>query len=75
MLGSCFIVVGWVFAALVLMAGRCIAGRKSYTFCFVVACVECLWAPFGTCLGVFTLVVLNRPSVKALFAARSPGLP
>jgi len=23
--------------------------------------------PFGTVLGVFTIIVLNRPSIKALF--------
>jgi hypothetical protein len=73
-LGSCLITVGWAFAALVVSAGRCIAARKRYMFCFVVACVECLWMPFGTCLGVFTILVLNRPSVKELFAARQTGL-
>jgi hypothetical protein len=32
--------------------------------------------PFGTVLGVFTIIVLMRPSVKLLFApqiAASPG--
>jgi hypothetical protein len=33
------------------------------------ACIECLFIPFGTILGVFTVVVLSRESVKALFAA------
>jgi hypothetical protein len=65
-LGSCFILVGWTFAALVLIAGRCIAHRNRYTFCFVLACVECLWMPFGPCLGVFTILVLNRQSVRML---------
>ena len=69
-LGGCFILMGWTFAALVLIAGRCIARRKHYTFCFVVACVECLWIPFGAVLGVFTILVLNRASVKALFDPR-----
>ena len=41
--------------------------RKHYTFCFVMACVECLSVPFGTVLGVFTILVLNRASVKELF--------
>ena len=62
-----FILLGWTFAVLVLIAGRCIARRKHYTFCFVVACVECLSVPFGTVLGVFTILVLNRQSVKELF--------
>ena len=69
-LGSSFILLGWTFAVLVLVAGRCIARREHYSFCLVMACVECLSVPFGTVLGVFTILVLNRQSVKALF---NPG--
>jgi hypothetical protein len=72
-LGSAFILLGWTFAILVMMAGRSISQRKHYTFCFVVACLECLSVPFGTVLGVFTILVLNRTSVKELFGGR-PGL-
>ena len=71
-MGSCFMLFGWTYAALVLIAGRCIALRKRHTYCFVVACVECLWVPFGTCLGVFTILVLNRASVKELFNPKPP---
>jgi hypothetical protein len=66
-LASFFILAGWTFAVLVLVAGRFIARRKHYQFCFVVACVECIFMPFGTVLGVFTILVLNRPTVKQLF--------
>jgi hypothetical protein len=69
-LGSFLICLGWTFAALVVFAGRCIARRKHYTFCFVIACVECLSVPFGTVLGVLTILVLNRASVKELFNSR-----
>ena len=71
MLGSFLILFGWTFAILALIAGRCIARRKHYTFCFVMACVECLSVPFGTVLGVFTILVLNRASVKELFKPRA----
>ena len=66
-LGGFLILFGWAFAILALLTGRCIGRRKHYTFCFVVACIECLSVPFGTVLGIFTIVVLNRASVKALF--------
>jgi hypothetical protein len=59
-----------MFAVLVLVAGSFIARRTHYTFCFVAACVECLFMPFGTVLGVFTILVLNRQSVKGLFNPR-----
>ncbi len=38
-----------------------------YTYCLVVAALECLFMPFGTILGVFTIVVLMRHPLKALF--------
>ncbi|MFZ2644058.1 MAG: hypothetical protein WA117_23910 [Verrucomicrobiia bacterium] len=64
-------ILGCVFAAFVLTAGRFIAKRKHYMFCFVVGAVECVFLPFGTVLGVFTIIVLMRESVKNLFAANN----
>ncbi len=66
-----FIALGWVFAAFVFTAGRFLARRKHYLFCLVMGAVECIFMPFGTVLGVFTLIVLMRESVKQLFTARS----
>ena len=64
---SVFILVGWTLAILTALAGRSLLKHRRYTFCFVIACLECVFMPFGTVLGVFTLVVLSRPGVKALF--------
>ena len=61
------ILAGWALGALIAWAGRCLQRRRHYTFCFVMACVACVFMPFGTVLGVFTLIVLLRPTVKALF--------
>src|SRR5580658_9252753 len=47
-MASCFILAGWTVAILILLAGRRLAHRKKYTFCFVMAAVECLFCPFGT---------------------------
>jgi hypothetical protein len=66
---ACFMIAGWVFATLVILTGRFLARRKYYTFCFVMAAIECLFMPFGTVLAVFTLVVLLRESVKRMFEA------
>mgnify|MGYP003405610100 CR=1 FL=1 len=65
-----FIAAGWALAIATAWAGRCLARRESRTFCFAVAAVNCLNTPIGTVLGVFTIVVLMRPSVEELFAAR-----
>jgi len=68
-LAAVFITVGWVFAAFVFTAGRCLARRRRYSFCLVIAAIECVFIPFGTALGVFTIIVLERESVKRLFAS------
>jgi hypothetical protein len=69
-MGSLFFVIGLVCAVLVIMAGRNLAAQRGYTFCLVIAALECLSVPIGTALGVFTIVVLQRESVKELFAQR-----
>ena len=61
--------LGLVFATCVIMSGPSIACRRHYTFAFVIACIECLFFPFGVVLGVFTIIVLARRSVKELFAS------
>lgn len=68
--GALVIVGGWTVALLTFFAGRALSARRSWTFVFVMACVQCLWVPVGTALGVFTIIVLQRPSVKALFDAQ-----
>ena len=67
---SVFILAGWAFAVVVLVEGKFLARRTRYTYCLVVAGVECIFMPFGTVLGVFTIIVLSRPSVKALFGQK-----
>src|SRR5215467_12565624 len=68
MLGSLLFLMGIAMAIFILIAGRSLALRKRYSFAFVMACIECLFVPFGTILGVFTIVVLSRESVMGLFS-------
>jgi hypothetical protein len=70
---SVFIVLGLSLAALMLFGGLSLAKRRRYVFCQVIACLECLMMPLGTVLGVFTLVVLSRPSVRDLFNGVPPA--
>lgn len=60
-----FILSGWALSACIILAGRKIKRCRSWTFCLVVACFMCLMMPFGTFLGVFTVIVLMRESVRA----------
>lgn len=66
---AAIILLGWALAAANIYAGRCLARREKYTFCIVVAAVNCINTPIGTVLGVFTIIVLVRPSVKQMFEA------
>jgi len=66
-LGGMLLLTGWSFAGAVIAAGRCLSARRHHTFCLVMAGVACIFMPFGTVLGVFTIIVLSRPSVIALF--------
>lgn len=66
---SAFIVAGLVFSACIAQAARYLQRRVRYTYCLVIAGLSCLFMPFGTVLGVFTLITLMKPSVKAQFAA------
>ena len=70
-IGSLFILAGWTLAGLIVAAGRRLKRRASHTFCLVVAALECLLMPFGTVLGVFTLVVLMKEPVKQLFMGKT----
>lgn len=73
-MGSFFIITGWIISICILIAGRKLQRRKNRIFCMAVAGIECMFMPFGTVLGVFTLVALNKDSVKELFAEQHlPG--
>jgi len=68
-----FILAGWTFAAFVLAAGRFLAKRKHYMFCLVMGGVECMFMPFGTVLGIFTIIFLIQEPVKQLFNSSNTG--
>lgn len=63
------ILVSWALALANVLTGRFLSERRHLAFCRAVAIVECLFVPLGTLLGVFTLVVLTRPSIVAQFDA------
>lgn len=59
--------VALTMGILLLKSGRNLTSRNSHTFSFVVACISCIFVRLGTVLGIFTLVVLTKDSVKSLF--------
>jgi len=65
--GLIAILLMWALAIAVFTAGRKLRQRTGYLYCLVIAAFECMFMPFGTVLGIFTILVLSRPSVKTLF--------
>lgn len=54
-------------AILTLMTGRRIGRRMNLGFCQMVAGLECLFVPFGTILGIVTLILLTKEDVRGEF--------
>ncbi|HZQ48454.1 MAG TPA: zinc ribbon domain-containing protein [Verrucomicrobiae bacterium] len=50
-----------------LLSGVFLLQRRHRVFSLVVAGLNCLHIPFGTVLGIFTIMVLSRGSVRAMY--------
>lgn len=72
-IGSMLVLFGWLTALLTVVSGRLISRRTNRTFSIVIAAVLCAFVPFGTILGVFTIIVLSRDSVRQLYADGRPS--
>lgn len=59
--------MGWMFAVAVALNGYYIKNRKWLKYCIVMGGIETVFAPFGTALGVFTIILLTRPNIRSLF--------
>ncbi|MBN1439981.1 MAG: hypothetical protein JW929_11285 [Anaerolineales bacterium] len=61
------ILAGWAFAICLGLAGFFLSQKRHYYFCLVMAGISCIFTPFGTVLGIFTIIVLMQTSVRKLF--------
>ncbi|OGI39777.1 MAG: hypothetical protein A2140_08795 [Candidatus Muproteobacteria bacterium RBG_16_62_13] len=68
-----FILLGIAYGIIQIISGRCLARHRYRTFSLVAAIPNTLLIPYGTILGVMTLVVLGRESIKVLYAEKSGG--
>jgi len=50
-----------------VLSGSFLRARTNRMFSLIVAGLDCLQIPLGTVLGVFTIIVLMRDSVRALY--------
>jgi hypothetical protein len=66
-LGGVFILLGWAMAICTFISGRFLRQRRNRMFSFIVAAILCMFMPFGTVLGVFTIIALSKDSVRGLY--------
>jgi hypothetical protein len=66
-------VAGVILGVLEIVAGRCVSQHRARVFTMVVAVPRLLFIPWGTILSVFTMLVLERASVEALYRRRAGG--
>ena len=63
------ILLGWTFGALTIYAGRCVQKRRHRMFIYVMGALNCVLIPWGTLLGIATIIVLQTPAAQREFAA------
>jgi hypothetical protein len=62
-----FVIVA-VSALLHFLCANWLHDRRNWTGIIVVSAISCFQMPHGTALGVFTMIVLNRPHIRATFS-------
>jgi len=75
-IGAFFALLGWSAAIATILSGRNIARRRKRMFSVVMGAILCMFMPFGTVLGIFTVIVLTKDSVTRLYEIgpdKSPG--
>ena len=65
------VAIGVAYGILEIVSGWFISRRRRRVFSFVVALPRLLLLPYGLILSIFTLLVLERASVKQLYRAQS----
>lgn len=73
--GIVIVVASLAMAALSAYVGHCLQHARRRILCLVVAALHTPSFPIGTLLGIFTIIVLSRPSVVDRFEGRLPGPP
>ena len=72
-LGVVLVLLSITASALTAYAGWSLHHRRNRILIFVIAALHLMNVPFGTLLGVLTIIVMSRPEVTAEFEAGRPG--
>ena len=63
-----------LWGLLVILSGMWLGQKRNRTGSIVIAALTCLSFPFGTALGIFTIVVLSSEDVKASYDQPTIGI-
>lgn len=63
------VILGWVFAELTIYAGYCLQKRRGKVLIFMMGILNMLWIPYGTLLGIATLLTINTEAAKREFGS------
>lgn len=66
--GGILCTIGLILAICVLACARRLYKKRKYVYCLTIAAVECLFFPFGTIIGVLTIVLLANHDIKESFS-------
>lgn len=67
------VLLGWTLGGLTAYAGWCIQKRRHKVLIYIVAAFNCVFVPYGTLLGVATIIVLSSTAGRLEF--QSPPTP
>lgn len=67
-LGGVACLIGLIIAFCVLSCARRLKKRRKYNYCLTIAVIECIFFPFGTIIGVSTIMMLANHDVKESFS-------
>ena len=70
-IGFFILAAGYVVAYFGFKTAKSMDQRTNWNLCFGTSIALMLFQPIGLILGIFSLIVLNRPSVKEMF---NPGV-
>lgn len=66
-IGGIGFIITIALGILTILASKYLRERRNYNFVFTIAVINCITGVLGILLGIFTLLDLNKPHVKAQF--------
>jgi MFS family permease len=66
------VAAGFGSAIAAFLTAHNLRDHRRRTFCIVIAACTCIYIPWGTIIGICTIMVLNRPAVRTLFDETRP---